>query len=101
MAEQQQNGEDGGWLSGAWSLGQSIYNAAANTVNRWAALLHGSQNLIGWLQLNLCRERQVGSAIPTARVHRFTPRQQRPCAPACQLGEPACPPPCLPAPAAA
>ncbi|EFN59995.1 hypothetical protein CHLNCDRAFT_133152 [Chlorella variabilis] len=33
MAEQQQNGEDGGWLSGAWSLGQSIYNAAANTVN--------------------------------------------------------------------
>lgn len=33
-AEQNQGG---GWLSGAWSLGQSVYNAAASAVNRWDA----------------------------------------------------------------
>lgn len=28
------DGSGGGWLSGAWSLGQSMYNAAASAVNR-------------------------------------------------------------------
>ena len=34
MADQKEDGGGGGWLSGAWSLGQSLYNAAATTVNR-------------------------------------------------------------------
>ncbi len=33
MGDLGQNG-GGGWLSGAWSLGQSMYNAAASAVNR-------------------------------------------------------------------
>ena len=32
--EVEQRPSGGGWLSGAWSLGQSLYNAAANTVSR-------------------------------------------------------------------
>lgn len=33
MAEQEESG-GGGWLSGAWSMGASMYNAAASAVNR-------------------------------------------------------------------
>lgn len=39
MADQEQNGD--GWLSGAWSLGQSLYNQAASAVNRWGRRMGG------------------------------------------------------------
>ncbi len=34
MADGDAEQNQGGWLSGAWSLGQSVYNAAASAVNR-------------------------------------------------------------------
>lgn len=52
--------QGGGWLSGAWSLGQSVYNAAASAVNRWDAGKGAEQRRVLQFKLELKSKASVG-----------------------------------------